>query len=156
MNDFTRISIHATDGGVYTNTDSCINLDFSDCGIPEDIWAFQWENGEGWVEFKDSRDNEKFIGTDFPEWVNNCVQKFIEHDYKLKNPPPPTPEEMASNNKFIAKFLLEESDWAALPDTNLQNQSEWDAYRSALRVIFFNPPQEEITSWPVKPEAIWV
>ena len=155
MNDFTKLTIIVPDKAVYKDTDAYDDLDFSDCGIPEDIWAFQWENGEGWVEFKDSRDNEKFIGTDFPEWVNNCVQKFIEHDYKLKNPPPPTPEQIAGFNKFQAKTLLQDSDWAALPDTNLQNQTEWDAYRDALRAIFFDPPQEEITLWPTKPEAVW-
>jgi hypothetical protein len=52
-------------------------------------------------------------------------------------------------------MLLNQSDWAALSDTNLQNQVEWDAYRAALRAIVLTPPQEEITSWPVKPEAIW-
>jgi hypothetical protein len=155
MSDLTRLTIIIADNAVYKNKEGYSDLDFSDCEIPEDVWAFQWENGEGWVEFKDSRENEIFIGENFPEWVNKCVQKFNEFDAVYKNPPPPTPEQWAENNKFQAKFLLLESDWSVLPDTNLQNQSEWDAYRAALRAIFLNPPQEEITSWPVKPEAVW-
>jgi hypothetical protein len=155
MNDLTRLTIIIADKAVYKNKEGYSDLDFSDCGIPDDVWAFQWENGEGWIEFTDSRENELIVGTNFPEWVNKCVQKFDAFDYIYKNPPPPTPEQWAAINKNRAKGLLIQSDWAALPDTNLQNQAEWDAYRVALRVIFLDPPQEEITSWPVKPEAIW-
>jgi hypothetical protein len=155
MSDLTRLTIIVADKAVYKNTEGYSDLDFSNCEIPDDVWAFQWENGEGWIEFKDSRENELVIGTDFPDWVNKCVAKFDEFDYIYKNPPPPTPEQIAIGNKYQAKRLLLDSDWAALPDTNLQNQAEWDAYRAALRAIVLNPPQEEITSWPVKPEAIW-
>jgi hypothetical protein len=157
MSDLTRLTIIVADKAVYKNTEGYSDLDFSNCEIPGDVWAFQWENGEGWIEFKDSRENEPFVGTDFPAWVNNCTQKFDEFDVIHKAPPsPPTPEQLAEMNDAQAKFLLQDSDWAALPDTNLQNQSEWDAYRAALRAIVVNPPQEEITLWPVKPEAIWV
>ena len=155
MSDLTRLTIIVADKAVYKNTEGYSDLDFSNCEIPDDVWAFQWENGEGWIEFKDSRENELVIGTDFPDWVNKCVAKFDEFDYIYKNPPPPTPEQIAIGNKYQAKRLLLDSDWAALPDTNLQNQAEWDAYRAALRGIVLTPPQEEITSWPVKPEAIW-
>ena len=156
MNEITRLTIIVSDKAVYKNTEGYSDLDFSDCDIPEDVWAFQWENGNGWIEFKDTRENKEFVGTNFPAWVANCIQKFDDFDYIYKNPPPPTPEQIAEFNKFQAKALLQDSDWAALPDTNLQNQAEWDAYRAALRVIFFNPSQEEIASWPTKPEAIWV
>jgi hypothetical protein len=155
MSDLTRLTIIVADKAVYKNTEGYSDLDFSDCGIPEDVWAFQWENGEGWIEFKDSRENEQLVGTNFPEWVNKCVAKFDAFDYIYKNPPPPTPEQIAIGNKYQAKQRLLDSDWAALPDTNLQNQTEWDSYRASLRAIVLNPPQEKITSWPVKPEAVW-
>jgi hypothetical protein len=155
MSDLTRLTIIVADKAVYKNTEGYSDLDFSNCEIPDDVWAFQWENGEGWIEFKDSRENEYIVGENFPKWVDNCVTKFDEFDYIYKNPPPPTPEQIAIGNKYQAKRLLLDSDWAALPDTNLQNQAEWDAYRAALRGIVLTPPQEEITSWPVKPEAIW-
>lgn len=155
MSDLTRLTIIVVDKAVYKNSTGYSDLDFSDCGIPEDVWAFQWENGNGWIEFKDSRENEPLAGSEFPEWVNKCVQKFEEFDYIYKNPPPPTPEEWIIINESKAKQLLMESDWAALPDTNLQNQTEWDDYRVELRAIMFNPPQEEVIVWPVKPEVIW-
>jgi hypothetical protein len=155
MSDLTRLTIIVADKAVYKNTEGYSDLDFSNCEIPGDVWAFQWENGEGWIEFKGPQENEQVVGTNFPEWVNKCVEKFDAFDYIYKNPPPPTPEQWMAINEATAKQRLENSDWAALPDTNLQNQSEWDAYRAALRAIVLNPPQEEITSWPVKPVAIW-
>lgn len=155
MSELYRLTVVVSDNAVYKNSEGYTDLDFSGCGIPDDVWAFQWEKGEGWIEFKDDRENETFIGTNFPEWVNNCVQKFDEFDEIYKNPPPPTPEQWASINEMQAKQLLFASDWAALPDTNLQNQAEWDTYRVELRTIMFNPPQEEIAVWPIKPQAIW-
>lgn len=155
MSDLTRLTIIVVDKAVYKNSTGYSDLDFSDCGIPEDVWAFQWENGNGWIEFSDSRENEIFTGVDFPDWVVKCLQKFEDFDYIYKNPPPPTPEEWIIINESKAKQLLMESDWAALPDTHLQNQTEWDDYRVELRAIMFNPPQEEVIVWPVKPEAIW-
>lgn len=150
-----RLTIIVADKAVYKNAEGYSDLDLSNCGIPEGIWAFQWENGEGWIEFEGPRENEQVIGTNFPEWVNNCIQKFDDFDYIYKNPPPPTPEQWAAANEERAKQLLINSDWAALPDTNLQNQAEWDTYRVELRAIMFNPPQEEVAVWPVKPEAVW-
>lgn len=155
MSELYRLTVVVADKAVYKNAEGYSDLDFSDCGIPEDVWAFQWENGEGWIEFKDSRENERVVGTDFPGWVNTCVQKFDAFDYIYKNPPAPTPEEWAQKNESIAKFLLAQSDWSSLSDVNLQNQSEWESYRAAIRVIAINPPQQEITDWPIRPEAIW-
>ena len=154
MSEITRLTIVVADKAVYKNREGYSDLDLSGCGIPEDVWVFQWENGEGWIEFKDSRENEPFSGSDFPEWVIKCTQKFDEFDEVFKNPPPPTPEQIAQMNKFESKQRLLDSDWVALQDVSLQNQNEWDAYRASLRGIFLNPPQEEIT-WPEPPEAIW-
>lgn len=157
MNEFNRLTIVISDKAVYKDSTGYSDLDFSNCGIPDDVWAFQWENGEGWIEFKDSRENEPFVGTDFPEWINKCIEKFDVFHELYTNPPPPTPEQIAEDNRFHAKIYIEDSDWAALPDTHLQNQAEWDVYRAALRMIVINPPQEEIPedSWPVKPKVVW-
>ena len=56
--------------------------------------------------------------------------------------------------KKQAKHLLIQSDWAALPDTNLANQTEWDAYRAALREIFISGVLPE-SGYPTEPQAIW-
>jgi hypothetical protein len=53
-----------------------------------------------------------------------------------------------------AQALLTESDWAALPDTQLANQDEWNAYRAALRAIRSNPTENP--TWPTRPRAIFV
>jgi len=52
-----------------------------------------------------------------------------------------------------AQKLLESCDWAALPDTNLANQAEWDDYRVALRDIRSNPSASK--TFPVRPEVIF-
>ena len=53
-----------------------------------------------------------------------------------------------------AQALLQYSDWAALPDTHLANQAEWDAYRAALRDIRSNPSDDVV--WPTMPEARFI
>lgn len=52
-----------------------------------------------------------------------------------------------------AQRLLESCDWAALPDTNLANQAEWDAYRAALRDIRSNPSASK--SFPERPAVVY-
>jgi hypothetical protein len=48
--------------------------------------------------------------------------------------------------------LLKESDWTALKDVTLKNESEWVSYRQALRDLpkTFSDPSEVV--WPEKPE----
>jgi len=52
-----------------------------------------------------------------------------------------------------AQALLKDSDWASLPDVNLENQSEWDEYRKILRNIRSNPKDDCI--FPQKPKVIY-
>ena len=153
MNERTLLTIVPSDGGILKPEGGFLELDLSSCNIPEDIHVFHWWGNRGVIEFTDTRPNEEVFA--LPNWANACSSLWDQKDYERRNPPPPTPEEWAAINDAQAKFLLQESDWAALSDTNLQNQTEWDAYRVALRAIILNPPQEEITSWPVKPEVVW-
>jgi hypothetical protein len=74
---------------------------------------------------------------------------------------PLTPAERSSKeagmkqaNKLTAATFLTESDWVVLPDVSLQNKTEWETYREALRAIARNPPVE-IAQWPIKPTEIW-
>ena len=55
--------------------------------------------------------------------------------------------------KEYATLLLRRSDFAALPDVNLANQSEWDAYRASLRAIRSNPTENP--TWPSKPDVTY-
>lgn len=75
---------------------------------------------------------------------------------------PPIVPPTAEQNKEKAVRLLNESDWTAtstivdpaVSNPYLTNQSDFLAYRSALREIAVNP-QEGFISWPAKPQEIW-
>lgn len=52
-----------------------------------------------------------------------------------------------------AKLLINASDWSVLPDVNLVNKSEFEAYRSQLRNYILNPVEDPI--FPQEPNPIW-
>jgi len=47
--------------------------------------------------------------------------------------------------------LLAESDWTQSRDLNLANDTEWIAYRQALRDLPANTADPSNPAWPVKP-----
>lgn len=80
-----------------------------------------------------------------------------------------TPEEIAAREadqragvKSSAELLLQQTDWTATVDVAdpqysdpyLGNQSEFLAYRSAVRKIALNPPVT-VSEWPIMPEEVW-
>lgn len=73
-------------------------------------------------------------------------------------PPPPTAEE----NKNYAINLLQETDWATIPDVAnpavsnpyLTNQQAYFDYRNIVRRYTINPVAENI-NWPTQPTPIW-
>jgi hypothetical protein len=51
-------------------------LDLTNCGIPSDVWALQWKDTAGWIEFNDNPDGSKPQNqpiTVLPDWANACV-----------------------------------------------------------------------------------
>ena len=91
-------------------------------------------------------------------WVD-CADNVIPYKFKYENGSitpisEPSIPSTAEQNKLTAKSLLKNSDWSALPDVNLANKSEWEAYRAALRTIARNP-QEGDLNWPTEPQNIW-
>lgn len=69
----------------------------------------------------------------------------------------------AEENKQQALSLLSETDWAVLPDVQIQsslftpyllNKQEFIVYRSYLRQIAVNP-EPGFLFWPTKPEEKW-
>lgn len=55
--------------------------------------------------------------------------------------------------KAYAKKLLEETDYAVLPDVNLKNKNEFVYYRNIIRLLYTSP---RLTAWwPEKPKAVW-
>lgn len=74
----------------------------------------------------------------------------------LTDPPPPSTESLLDACKAEAKKLLEETDWSQLPDVvaSISNKAAFDAYRTALRAIYFNPVAAP--AWPERPVAVWI
>lgn len=64
-------------------------------------------------------------------------------------------EQARQANKAQAMNLLADTDWTQLPDVGLINQSDFVAYRSAVRQIAVNPPVT-VTEWPTKPDEVWL
>ena len=146
-----KLTIIPIDGAVYKDGLNYMDMDLSGCGIPADVQALQWGGNAGWVEFTDSRENQSI--TELPVWATACVGVWEATDYAEKHPPAPTPEQIIANNEAKAKELLADSDWSQLPDVNLANQSDWDVYRQALRVIATNPTVDPV--WPTEPQVVW-
>lgn len=72
-----RITIIAgyNDNSVYVDGVSAAGLDFSSCGLPENFWAFQWnEKGDnkGHIEFNSPLMQNQEV-TEIPSWVQPCV-----------------------------------------------------------------------------------
>lgn len=53
-----------------------------------------------------------------------------------------------------AKKLLAASDWSVLPDVNISNRAEFEAYRAQLRTLMFNPVAEPV--FPTEPQPVWI
>jgi hypothetical protein len=87
---------------------------------------------------------------------------YIDGQFVAPIPPTPTPEEIQSQNKSTATFLLQQTDWTCTVDiTNpqysnpyLTNQDAFLAYRSTVRNIAVNPPTTPAT-FPAQPQAVW-
>lgn len=66
---------------------------------------------------------------------------------------PSTPAPITWNSiRLIRNSLLQDSDWAALPDAALNHKQEWLDYRQALRDITITFSTPESVEWPNKPE----
>jgi hypothetical protein len=53
-----------------------------------------------------------------------------------------------------SKELLAASDWSVLPDVNISNKAEFEAYRAELRVLMFNPVESPV--FPTEPQPVWI
>ena len=65
-------------------------LDLSQCGIPNNVWALQWKDTSGWIEFVDNPDGSKPPNesiTVLPNWANACVN--VYNAWTPYIPPPP-------------------------------------------------------------------
>jgi hypothetical protein len=63
------------DGTVSVGGQSLEGLDLSQCGLPENFWALQWEErgaNNGHIEY-DSPLIDNTLITELPAWANACV-----------------------------------------------------------------------------------
>lgn len=144
-----RLTIIVEDKFVSVDGKHMLNLDLSNCQIPENVTALQWYNDYGSIEFIGLVQNEEI--TILPEWASACIIKLRQEQEKLNAPP--SDEIVLMQNEEQAKSELFSSDWTQLPSTPLVNKDEWEVYRNALRVIATEPTLNPI--WPIKPPVIW-
>lgn len=144
-----KLTIIPLDNTVYKDNFSYTGLTLG--SVPENIHALQWNKDAGWIEFNDGSANEK-IQT-LPAWAVNCVEVWEAKDFEVKNPPPPTQEQLIAACKQTAKKLLEQTDWAVLPDVGLVNQNAFVFYRLNLRNLVKNPVANAV--FEAMPEPIW-
>lgn len=76
-----------------------------------------------------------WLSTDIPKPTENQVQDEITR-LTLEEPFTACTEQ--------AKVLLAASDWSVLPDVNISNKAEFEAYRAQLRTLMFNPVQNPV------------
>lgn len=114
------------------------------------IASAEFAQSQGWVEM--------------PEYVDGMAVGigWFYVDNQFIPPAGPSPDVIKTANKQKAESLLQQTDWTegkSVRDvtraTYLVNGDEFDDYRVSLRVIAVNPPDTEITNWPVKPDEQW-
>ena len=148
------LTIIPVDGNVKKDGVGYLELDLSSCAIPSNIRVLQWEETSGWLEFCD-QDNQDI--TELPSWVNCCLVAWT-----VANTPVPPSSPTASDNKFTAVQLLQQTDWTTIPDVSdptksnpyLSNVNDFVTYRNAVRQYAINPVAGDIT-WPTLPQEVW-
>lgn len=138
------------------------NLDLTSCNIPSDVWALQWFDTYGHIEFKDPLLQNQNI-SELPSWAIAAEQIWhIKYDQDHAPPSPPTPEEIQKQNKDVAIGLLYTTDWSELPSVSdpqksnpyLTNLQEFVVWRNNVRAVVVNPPTT-VVNFPAAPKAVW-
>lgn len=95
-----------------------------------------------------------------PEHVEGSTRHFVAGGWEYREIPQPEPEpepvqaDPLDLCKADAKFRLTDTDWAMLPDVNIGNRAEFEAYRAAVRALYIEP--QAAPAWPEKPVAQWL
>lgn len=74
-----KLTVIPVDGAVYKDGFSYSNLNLT--GIPNNVHALQWDNGAGWIEFKNENEFRKPANqsiTALPDWANAALTKWNE------------------------------------------------------------------------------
>lgn len=99
-----------------------------------------------------------------PETQQDLIDEAVANGWENITGSWPLPSEppTADQNKQTASYLLSQTDWTAPDDIGnplksnpyLENQSEFLAYRNAVRQYAVYPVAGDI-SWPKVPKAVW-
>ena len=63
-----KLSIITEDNAVGKDERFYHDLDLSTCGIPSNVWALQWDNTSGHIEYKGAHTQNEDI-TELPAWA---------------------------------------------------------------------------------------
>lgn len=148
-----KLTIIPIDGAVYVDYISYLKLVWE--GTPADVHALQWQDTEGWIEYKDVTVPNEVI-TVLPQWADNAMAAWTVANTPVP-PSPPTAEE----NKDTASSLLLATDWTTIADVAdpinspyLANQADFIIYRNLVRQIAVYPTAGDLV-WPIKPDEVW-
>jgi hypothetical protein len=137
------------------------NLNLTQCGVPPDVWALQWQDSTGHIEFNSASVQNQDI-TSLPTWANNCLAVWqVAYDVSIAPPPPPLPP-TAEQNKATAAQKLSATDWTTISDVSdpaksnpyLANVQDFITYRNAVRQYAVYPVAGNI-NWPAVPQEVW-
>lgn len=161
-----KVTVIPTDNAVYVDGVSFLDLDLSDCDVPKNIHALQWNDTYGEIEFVPElnngvieKQNNQLI-TELPEWVNNVLDLWHKTKFSIENQP--LYVNTADDNSDKAKMLLSATDWVMtigiddplISNPYLLNRNDFIEYRNLLRNIAINP-QEGNIDFPIKPDSMW-
>ena len=76
------------------------------------------------------------------------VDLVAEEDKKL------AAQQKLDDCKNQAKQKIANCDWSVLPDVNISNRAEFEAYRAKLRGYILNPVADPV--FPTEPQPVWV
>jgi len=152
LNDYD-LTIVKADGVVCLNGDCISGFDLSNTVAP-DITFVHWYGSKGYGDIQHPKDENGFYPpntrvTSVDEYLP-LVEEWLIKDEIRKQPYVNT----AQDNKEIAKIKLFNTDYVYLPDVNILNKSDFDAYRAVIRQMFFNPVPGEV-EWPEEPIPVW-
>jgi hypothetical protein len=63
-------------------------------------------------------------------------------------------QEPLDNCSAEAKKRIAASDWSVLPDVNISNKAEFEAYRATLRALIVTPVAAP--TFPTEPQPVWI
>ena len=103
-----KLTIIVEDNAVYVDgvmkAYAPLPLDLTQCGIPSNVHALQWNQTAGWIEFVDNPDGTKPVNepiTVLPEWALAC-EKVWQNWTPYIPPKPPASEQPATTGTVTA------------------------------------------------------